>query len=77
MASVGAEWLEKDYAGRQDDLIRSFIAGEHDFQKRFVREVLGEGLYLECCKRRVDKALSECKPVSDLLNPGELECTKS
>lgn len=60
MATVGAEWLEKDYAERgQDALIRAFIAGEHDFQKRYVREILGEGLYLECCKRRVDKALAE------------------
>lgn len=60
MATVGAERLEKEYVELgQDALIRDFIEGKHDFQKRFVREVLGEGLYLECCKRRVDKALAE------------------
>jgi hypothetical protein len=59
MPTVGAEWLAKDYGGREDDLIRDFIAGKQDFRKGAVREVLGEGLYLECCKRRVDKAMKE------------------
>lgn len=65
MATVGAEWLEKDYAERGEDaLIRDFIAGKHDFQKGAVREVLGATLYAECCRRRVDKALSEsCEQV--------------
>ena len=59
MASVGAEWLEKDYGGDTNRLIRDFIAGKHDFQKRAVREVLGDGIYLECCKKRVELALAE------------------
>lgn len=61
MATFGAECLEKEYSGRQDELIRDFIAGKHDFQKSTVREVLGITLYTECCKRRVDTALTKAK----------------
>lgn len=59
MATVGAESLMKEYTGRHDDLIVDFIQGRHDYGKGHVREVLGDMLYQECCKRRVDKVLHE------------------
>lgn len=61
MATFGAECLEKEYSGRQDELIRDFIAGKHDFQKGTVREVLGITLYQEYCKRRVDIVIAKAK----------------
>ena len=61
MATLGAECLGKEYSGRQDDLIRDFIAGKHDSHKGVVCEVLGITLYTECCKRRVDIALAKAK----------------
>ena len=71
MATVGAEMLQKEYSGKQDDLIADFISGRHDYRKSAVYEVLGESLYQECCRYRVESVMAKRQSVSKSENGGK------